>query len=504
MSLEGRQPLVVELPRFGVHDTPDVGQLRPGFARETKNCFFRGGLRMRHGYHKNVPTALVAATPIRALKCIVNSVTGAQWHADGGGTWAYTTGAGNWITVTSGLSVNPAWFSYWSATGKLYRTNGLDVVRAWNGSTVTTVPALPPTTKLTIPYRDRLLFTDILNPGLIRWTTPSYVDTDITSTAQGIRLVGGSHITALAPHTLAGTQEGINAMIFVATGSSCALLSGTNLNPGPDLNTRLDHISDTIGTYSPWTVVSTPVGTFFLGSDHQVYLLPYGSSQLRPVGQMIREALKAVPLANLTNASACYHDGFYKLGIGASTGSGDQFWLDVENLRQDENGHYTPWYGPMQHAIGLTILAAPCDQTLDPDTLVAGGANGLLYHSEAADFSDDTELITFVYISYHDHLHASGGLNMRIEQSELETAGLTNASVFLTFYDTHSNNPVDTAASLLFPSPGRAARRYDDFKIQGRRLATSIGFPSSKQRLVLYTIRHEARQLEATFGTSDE
>jgi hypothetical protein len=98
----------------------------------------------------------------------------------------------------------------------------------------------------------------------------------------------------------------------------------------------------------------------WLGIDKQVYILPFDSPTPVAVGSKIQSVqgdvtgIEDIPAGQLTNASAVYHDGFYKLSITKSGGSynSEQWWLDVDRLQVEQGGHFSPWYGPM---IGQTI-----------------------------------------------------------------------------------------------------------------------------------------------------
>ena len=137
---------------------------------------------------------------------------------------------------------------------------------------------------------------------------------------------------------------------------------------------KIESLAIRVGCDAPLTMKWTPAGTIWLGADKQVYILPFDSLTPIPIGQKITSAgnikedgLESIPSSQTKNASAVYHDGFYKLSV-ASTGATTndrQWWLDIARLSRDKNKYWGPWYGPMKGMTfhGQTVLSGPGDNS---------------------------------------------------------------------------------------------------------------------------------------------
>jgi hypothetical protein len=105
-------------------------------------------------------------------------------------------------------------------------------------------------------------------------------------------------------------------------------------------------ISKSVGTPQGRTIAYTPIGIIFAAVDN-VYLIKGGTEPV-PVGDPISFILKG---ADLSKATAAYHDEQYKLSFYHSDWSGTtgynnvEFWLDIKKMKQSQGK--PDWKGPM-------------------------------------------------------------------------------------------------------------------------------------------------------------
>jgi len=261
-------------------------------------------------------------------------------------------------------------------------------------------------------------------------------------------------------------------------------------------------------------VVNTPKGTVFLGSNGQVYLLPYRSVQIIPIGHNIMSnrpeinGLEGIPPGQLPEVCAVYHDGFYKLAFAESgtATNGIQYWLDVDRMQQNQMGHWGPWYGPMS---GMSISVFVNQSGSGDDGKLIGGndnATGYVYDMNDVDtYTDDGTAIAMTYQSRHE---MNPGYDSRIMRTEMESKDQDN-DVTMIFEDTiqtiGSSVQIATEKTgiswddyywddVYWESSGITARRiieYYDQLLIGRHISTKLNYSSSTDRFELYYLIHE-------------
>jgi hypothetical protein len=154
-----------------------------------------------------------------------------------------------------------------------------------------------------------------------------------------------------------------------------------SVNGDPTQN-GVQQISRVIGCKSPKTVVNTPIGLMFLGSDRQIYLCRSAGEPER-VGNRIRADLLVIAETQLANATACYHNGFYKLSFAGDGGAGNttQYWADLDPVLT--GSPEIEWYGPHDgQVIGCFCVE---DGPSDALPLVGGADNaGTVYKLDQA------------------------------------------------------------------------------------------------------------------------
>ena len=519
----------IRLGDRGVNFWDALSLMGEGEAVLTQNCYWRHGLVMKKGSVKHSTTEVVASKPIVGLHRFYYDTTGKVLLATCGTlTKKMNDGTGAWTDVGAPAATDstPTYFTTWGALNKCYAGNGVQApFIVTNAEVYAAFAAAPATSLMFLPYRDRLLSIDTATSDL-RWSG-SYDDTTWTTTAQAIKIPGAGKPTALALHSLDNTDTGINAMALVTKQTSLYLFSGTDLNPAAGTyNGRLDPIGggETVGCDAPRTIINTPKGTIFLGTDHQVYLLPFGSTKIEPIGHhLIRQdpttstflGLESMTTANSPKACAAYHDGFYKLSFATSgTANNVQYWLDVNRLGMNEGGHATPWYGPM---VGMTISMFALQNGVGDTNKLLGGNSGNLgfvyFLNDAGTYTDNGTAITERFISRHE---PNSGVDVRVMKTEIEMIDPDN-TVALSFLDTvgqvSNTNQMPPGSSgsyfseiyfgeAYFTSGDALVRRttehYEHY-IVGRMLATSIVYTSSTDRIELQRIEHLAKPFRQIF-----
>lgn len=163
-------------------------------------------------------------------------------------------------------------------------------------------------------------------------------------------------VTALGKNTFGTTTQSLREMLVVAGAHSLWFVAG-------DTSTAIEQASNVIGCKSPKSMVNTPLGLMFLGSDRMVYLLRSDPREPERVGQKIYPDLLNIPEAQLADVAAVYHNGFYKLSYSASGGATNtlQYWADLlpALVGQPE----IDWYGPMDNVavLAFVLLDGPND-----------------------------------------------------------------------------------------------------------------------------------------------
>jgi len=533
MALRGRKVKSIPMAPQGINLNDPIELVQPGEALLTQNMFSRRGMQTKLGSSKHSPNEVSASKSIVGLHRFYRAGTRELLAASGTVVSKMNDTTGVWTTIRTGQTDGkPTFMNTWGATEKVYIANGTDAPFSWDGTTATTLSAFPTDTIMILPYRSRLLFISKTDPGLVRWTNAAFIDNAVETAASAlIRMTEGGQINVIAPHAMAGTTEGINTWVLVATGSSIALMYSLDFLATGGLQTattKLERVSDHVGIIAARTVVNTPLGTMFLGTDRQVYVLPFGSAKLQPVGTKIRssspitDGIESIPFNQMEKACAVYHDGFYKLSF-ASTGdvtNTTQYWLDIERIQASENndGKWSPWFGPMK---GMQIaMFAKQDGTGDDGRLLGGNASttGFVFRTnEPSVFSDNGTAITALYQSHHETFDVDV-LDKQINQTEIETIELTT-SLKMRFNDTNGPIGSDVTISLtqaggvfydevfydeVFYSgvndPIRQVVQHFDNNLEGRAISTILTYVSSTDALEVYSVKHEAKVLNRTFA----
>lgn len=517
-------------------DAPE--DLADGEASLTKNCYWRRGIRKRYGSQLHSTNEIASGKFVSGLHRFYYGTSSKKLIAAAGTVVSQLDEPNTWTTIRTGQTDASIYhMCTWAAVNKMYVANGVDVPFSIDSSLNDTDVAdggttIPADVKMFRPYRDRLLAISTTNPSYLKWTD-SYDDSAMIADAQAIRVPGPGPIESITLHSLSGTDTGLDAMILVAKQSSLYLFSGLDLDPASgSFDARLDPIGggDNVGCVAPRTIVQTPKGSIFLGNDRQVYLLPYESSFIIPIGYKIQHQLGGdgtipyslvdIPLAQMSQSCAIYHDGFYKLSFPYSSTRGNtvQYWLDIGRMYVDDKGHYGPWYGPMEgNDAGIFVHQ---NGAADNGLLLIGdqGSHGYVYSVDIPTIYRDAGTDIDMQLRTRGEALVDPGLDARVTQSELEMLSPTG-SVSITLFDTNGSIGPSTSlsvasvgsywdtgkkwddGSMWSPSgqPTRQKVQYYDKNLIGRYIATDIEY-SNNSDYHIYSIVHEAKPMEKTFG----
>ena len=467
-AIEGTDSTVIHnygVPRRGINLYGNIMTMSSEEALQTQNCFVRAGLKGRMGQTKFETDEVVADKKIIGLhrfyygadnkQLIVVSDSKIRYH--NGSTWAdidtgQTAGKNSLITT-------------WGALDKVFICNGTDPGVTWTGSSAadmsgTNAPAKP---IQVLPYRDRLLAIDATKHGDVQWSA-SFSDTGTWETISACGVRPDSKLYGMILHTDNNSNQGIEAKVLLAGANGMHLFSGKDLRtPSTTGDYRIESLATSVGCNAPWTMCWTPAGSMYLGRDKQVYLVPFKTNTPIPVGHKITSrhpfytGIEKIPVNQIENACAIYHDGFYKLSFAGpgQTINNTQYWLDINHIKQDENGLYGPWYGPM---LGQNIsVFATQNGPGDLGELMAGESD-LTIGSFVYQLSKDGILSdngTSIPIYWQSFYHPLGDPNLKdaIHMLELELLD-TSGTLEIEFHDidgaVNTGNTVDLGGGGLF------------------------------------------------------
>ena len=352
---------VVSYPmsKKGVCLNKNILELLPEECLLAQNIIWKNGLVKRGGQSLLTTTEVVASKKILGLHRFYKADGSTQLLAACDTTVKYYVGPSTWTNAVTGLTTGlQTYMTTWGALNKVYICNGTDKMNSWTGSAAAQITIADGVPTQALPYQDRLL---TIIGGNLTWSG-SFDDVGANwGTAVNIGVKPDTILFGMTYHSVTSSSAGYETKVLLAGANGMYLFAGTDLRwPSTTGDYTIYPLAIPVGCNAPRTMVWTPFGTFWLGSDLQVYMLPFGAVTPMPVGDKIRSkligfgGLETVPNIQIKNACACYHDGFYKLSVAedGQTTNGVQWWLDINRLTQDENGHAGPWYGPM---LGQTI-----------------------------------------------------------------------------------------------------------------------------------------------------
>ncbi len=281
--------------------------------------------------------------------------------------------AGTFAQITGGsaLPTNARWFFVnWPLLNKLYAFSGdgtIPIQISSDFATKSDMAAPAPN----LPDARFGQFGAIFYSRLITARTPTnpnlyYMfdvasDTAITNATQFGRIA--EPITAMGINNYATSAASLQAMLMLFGAHSTWYVAGDPTSTAPQ------EASHVIGCKSPKTFKNTEAGAMFLGVDRggtrNVYLVNADPKLPQKVGIRVFPALQSIPETQLINATAEYHNGFYKLRFAAAGGATntEEYWADLLPLVLGLPDAEVEWYGPMPNLAlaSLIVLDGPDD-----------------------------------------------------------------------------------------------------------------------------------------------
>lgn len=511
MALRNGFTFPYTLAKSGVdfwHSLKDIPKENSPFM---KNCFYRDGIIERLGMSKLTSNQVATGKAITSLHRFYYGTNSKQLIVSAGTVVrAYNTGTSDWDNIETGLTDGAqANFTTWGPKGSVYRANGSDQPIKWNGTTKTTLSAFPSNVRQFLPLLDRMLWIDNTDSSYIRYTA-AYDDTTVESAQNALKVPGPGKIEGMAYHGLK-TSTGFATRCIIAKADSLWLLTANDLTPA-SIDARLDIVSAVVGCVAWRTIQFTPIGTIFLSSDKQVYLITMDGN-LIPIGSNIFSnrpevnGLEDISTMNNAIPFAIYHNGFYKLSIPSAsvTYNTVQFWLDCTRFHQHpRTGLYGPWFGPM---MGQSISHGVVQNGPGDDgALMVGEANastgGYIYQADNTNADDGTAISMIYQTNYEDANRPD--YYKTYKQFDAEFASV-DGSLQTSFYDTPGVFSDGATTTLTSSSVYWDDVYWDDFywsgagepmryqfvpteKIIARNLSISLSYSSTTDQFKLYSI----------------
>jgi len=276
------------------------------------------GLRV---YRESAPTK----TTIVAANVGTDAVR--VYYLDGSNIFQEITNGTGW----GGFTVNSdVYFAVWK--GNVYLTNGDTVIQkitysgGWDMNDISGNTNHP---QYIVQHKDRLWVAGgNMNEGQVECSAYEY-DNSWSGADGEIFNFGykdGDPITGLVSYF-------DNLIVFKH--NSIWFLSGDNAQNWFEKKNQ-----KSVGCVAPKSIVSTPYGILFYGSDNQIYL--FNMESLIPVSYNIQPVLDLVPTSMRDKAAGIYYDHYYRLAT-AKSGSGYndiELLLDTYQLSQQK----TTWW----------------------------------------------------------------------------------------------------------------------------------------------------------------
>lgn len=512
----------------GVDLHSSLHEIAPLRSPYMQNCYHRQGAMQRLGMSRLTSTEVESGKALTMLHRFYYGTNSKQLLAAAGTSVKYYDDVSAWNTIVTGWTDGAqVTATTWGPKSAVYLANGNDAPVKWTGSVASTLSAFPTNTRQFLPLLDRLIFIDDTNPSYIG-LSGSFSDTGIEAVQNSLAVPGAGKIYGLAYHGLT-TSAGFATRVIVAKSSELYLLTANDLTPA-SIDARLDIITPFVGCEAWRTLVSTPVGTFFLATDRKLYLITYDGA-VHDVSALIRaereddEGIESIPGAQMSKCHAVYHDGFYKLFMVRAGGTvpAMQWWLDVSAFGQDRDGFFGPWFGPM---LGQTISAAVVENGPgDGNTLIGGegtAATGSYVYTMDTTNADQGTAISMIYQTHYDP-HKLVGVNKLIYQGEFEYADV-EGSLIVSSYDTIGLASTPESETLT----GSAAVFWDEMywdefywsssglpkrhvftptqRVIVRYLSLRLQFSSSSERFKLFALiaLGQVRSRQALVGALDK
>ena len=237
-------------------------------------------------------------------------------------------------------------------------------------------------------------------------------------------------VTKVVVNSVSSDSQGIKGQLVVFTNKRVVSYDGLPPISGNPTGTAFHSVAlSEVGCVAPKTVVQTPAGLMFLGTDGLVYIIPrFSNGGPLPVSRAIEPVFKHLSLTSQKQCAAVYDDGHYKisvpevnyLGIGFTSRTNSpqpqitpygnpgatvpsvQYWLDVREPPAPQIDFGFVWTGPhtgMKHS-----CYARGTSYMDQNVLFAGSAvDGTIFQASIEGLASDpspatpTTLVPLVY-----------------------------------------------------------------------------------------------------------
>lgn len=258
-------------------------------------------------------------------------------------------------TIQAGVTLYDPSFAYFQ--GLSYFANGVDLL--WQTDGYGLSPLLPEIGTYLSPIpRFLSVYQNSLLAGGGNANNQVYASNAINArnwavggTGTAIRFVTigdlfGDSTTALG--VFSRTTDAIDSpgSFFLSFKKHGCWMKNTFPDPVSGVGSPMETLSGRVGTVAPNSIVSTPLGVIFLGTDAYMYLIRGGGEPFR-VGGSVRPLLAHL-VGNdslMSKVTAVYHDDHYKLSYpstSSATANDAQLWAD---LRTMDNSPII-WTGP--------------------------------------------------------------------------------------------------------------------------------------------------------------
>jgi len=361
-------------PKRGINLRKSPEDLAPDEAYLMENMTYDAGLRSRTGSTLFSTPSLGAHVGVGGHLFVYGDNQRVRLVAGGTNIWSLSD-AGVATTLTSTMSsAQPTHFITWPITERAYIANGMDTLRYYDGTTLSTisgtnVPASPTMVKA---FADRLFAIQ----GAVVIASNPRLDTEWASTGSAWSayrpFASGAYPVAIHLHSSTGELGDPQALLLIFQRHAVYGLRGTDFgtdvtggSPPTGWDAELVLLDPRIGTSSPYSLITVPgLGTFWFTTDRNIAWLPFGSAQPRLIGDVLITdrsdvlGINQVDSVNLHRIVLTYHDRKLKLMLPefGNTYTSTQYWLDLRPLYENlgailrgdaDEGEATAWSGPM-------------------------------------------------------------------------------------------------------------------------------------------------------------
>lgn len=170
-------------------------------------------------------------------------------------------------------------------------------------------------------------------------------------------------VTHVCVNSVSNDAQGIKGQLVVFTNKRVVTYDGLPPVSGNPTGTAFHSVAlGEVGCVAPKTVVQTPAGILFLGTDALVYLIPrFSNGGPLPVSRTIEPALQHLTLAQQKQCAATYDDGHYKISV-PEVNRARSFSLSIQPDRIQNLDHGNPQQNTPSIQYWLDVREPPIAQ----------------------------------------------------------------------------------------------------------------------------------------------